>query len=164
LTPIRQSHTRALIELAMMMGRTVCIADPEAAKARDAQMLAMRAAGAPAPSVSTPPIGEGCVLKESAHAGSYFPQPINAEGGVSRLDDALGPGAWLISRGAASAADMHLLRQVSTSDPSLAPFRDALDHWLSSHGAGAVLVRPDRYIFGVGEAGALARAWQEQLQ
>ncbi|MDZ4776847.1 MAG: bifunctional 3-(3-hydroxy-phenyl)propionate/3-hydroxycinnamic acid hydroxylase [Alphaproteobacteria bacterium] len=158
----RDPHARAFIQLAMMMGRTVCIADPEMAKARDAQMLAARAAGAPAPSAAAPPLGDGCVLRNSAHAGDYFPQPTSADDSLSRLDDTLGSGAWLISRAAAASAGGQGLRHVSLDDLTLAPFRDALDHWLSSH--DAVLVRPDRYIFGVGEADALARAWREHLQ
>jgi len=42
--PEREPNVRAIIGLAMMMGRTVCINDPDAAATRDAQMLAARAA------------------------------------------------------------------------------------------------------------------------
>jgi 2-polyprenyl-6-methoxyphenol hydroxylase-like FAD-dependent oxidoreductase len=43
----REPHTRALVELAIGMGRVVCTLDSDAAAERDAQMLAQRAAGAP---------------------------------------------------------------------------------------------------------------------
>jgi 3-(3-hydroxy-phenyl)propionate hydroxylase len=33
----------------------------------------------------------------------------------------------------------------------LAPFQDSIADWLKRHNAGAVLVRPDRYVFGTGE-------------
>ncbi len=160
----REPHARALIQLAMMMGRTVCIADPEAAMARDAQMLAARAAGAPPPSALSPPIGEGCVLKGSAQAGAYFPQPTTSDNDVSRLDDALGPTAWLISSTPdVTAPATPSLQCVSTFDPALIRFRDTLEQWLRRHNSSAVLVRPDRYIFGVGDADTLARAWQEHM-
>lgn len=163
----RDPHARALIQLAMMMGRTVCIADPQAAQARDAQMLAARAAGVPGPDVtSMPPLGEGCTLKGAALAGAYFPQPLARDGGA-RLDDVLGRDAWLIERTPAAAATAAVqqrgLRRVSIDDAAIAPFHDALDGWLRRHDGDAVLVRPDRYVFGVGDAAALARAWQAQF-
>jgi len=160
----REPHARALIGLAMMMGRTVCIADPVAAKARDEQMLAARAAGAATGAPPITPIGVGCVLAGSPSAGDYFIQPISTGQPVSRLDDALGSGAWLISRSAAPQENAQGLRCVALNEPVVAPFREALDQWLSRHEADAVLVRPDRYIFGVGGAMMLARAWHEQLQ
>lgn len=156
----RDPHARAFIGLAMMMGRTVCIADPDAARARDAQMLAARASGAPAPDAAAPPLGDGCVLKGSTLAGHYFPQPVSAADTVSRLDDALGAGAWLIGRAGAQAGAAQGLRRVSLDDGILSPFRDTLEHWLARHDADAVLVRPDRYIFGTGDAADLAHAWR----
>lgn len=160
----REPHARELIQFAIMMGRVVCISDPEAAKARDAQMLAARAAGAPSRGApSMPAIGGGCVVEGAAEAGKYFPQPVVPGKDVLRLDDTLGPCAWLISCNAASASTQGL-RHVSLDDPILAPFGDTLERWLSRNGAEAVLVRPDRYIFGTGKAVELARAWQEKLQ
>lgn len=160
----RDPHARAYIQLAMMMGRTVCIADPEAARARDAHMLAARASGETPPSMAPPPIGEGCRLGDSVLAGEYFPQPVVAGESTTRLDDVLGVGAWLISRTSPAAPAGKGLRCTSLGDPILAPFRDALEQWLGNHQVDAVLVRPDRYIFGAGDADMLARAWQEQMQ
>ncbi len=160
----REPHARALIGLAMMMGRTVCIADPAAAKARDDQMLAARAAGAATGAPPVTPIGAGCVLPGSPSAGNYFIQPVSTAQTVTRLDDTLGSGAWLISRSAAPKEAKLSLRCVALNEPLVAPFRDALEHWLSRHNADAVLVRPDRYIFGVGAADMLARAWHERLE
>lgn len=160
----RDPHARALIGLAMMMGRTVCIADPVAAKVRDEQMLAARAAGGPSGAPPITPIGPGCVLQGSACAGDYFIQPVSTGQTVSRLDDALRSGPWLISRSDTPREAAQILQHIALTDPVVAPFRDTLDQWLRRHDADAVLVRPDRYIFGLGEAGALARAWHEQLQ
>ncbi len=174
----RAPHARALIELAMMMGRTVCIADPEAAKARDDQMLAARAAGAPSGDLPAPTIGDGSLHKGSTGVGTYFPQP---SAGSSRLDDVLGPGAWLISRRGSSnqrgggfgswlmgrtrnaVAPECGLTERSLDDPQLSAFKQALDHWLSAHDAEGVLVLPDRYVFGTGDPGALREAWIRKL-
>ncbi|HRD29776.1 MAG TPA: hypothetical protein PLO65_15870, partial [Caulobacter sp.] len=75
-------------------------------------------------------------------AGEYFPQPW---AGGSRMDDLLGEAAWLIRR------DQLVGR--------LAPFAGDLSRWFSGRDGEAVLVRPDRYVFGVGEPEALAAAW-----
>ncbi len=147
--PEREPNLRATIEMAIMMGRTVCITDPAAAAMRDAQMLAARAAGqSPDGALEYPPIASGLILAGSPGAGSYLPQPVAEDG--SRLDDVLGMGEWLISR-----ADL--------DQPRLAPYRTALASWLDHHAAAAVLVRPDRYVYGTGESTALAASWKAAM-
>jgi 3-(3-hydroxy-phenyl)propionate hydroxylase len=155
----REAHVRPIISLAMMMGRTVCIADPIAAKARDEQMLAARAAGSsPDGAVSNPPLGNGYLMAGSAEAGTYFPQFVTSQN--QRLDDVLGSGAWLITRSLPKASKVaHGLHAFALDDPRLVPFRSQLEVWLARHSAQAVLVRPDRYVFGVGAADVLAREW-----
>jgi 3-(3-hydroxy-phenyl)propionate hydroxylase len=78
------------------------------------------------------------------------------------MDDCLGDGACLISRASvgATAAGVRLL-ELDTEE--LAPFRPALLGWLDQHAAEAVLVRPDRYVFGTGAARVLLDAWAESL-
>ena len=157
----RDPHARSFIQLAMMMGATVCIADPDAARARDAQMLAARAAGASAPRVAaSPTLGAGCMLPDCAHAGAYFPQLRASNDGQSRLDDTLGAGAWLISRTTPTGETTSNLKSVALDAPELAPFRDAFAKWLQEHDAEAILVRPDRYVFGAGAAQTLHAAWR----
>lgn len=144
----RGPNLRATIEMAVMMGRTVCITDPAAAAVRNEQMLAARAAGmSPDGHVAYPPIMEGAILIGSAGAGSYFPQPV-MDG--QRLDAVLGSGSWLLDRERLAA-------------PDLAPFREVLEGWFDSHKAEAVLVRPDRHVFGTGSKEALAASWQALL-
>ncbi len=148
----RGPHVRATIDMAVMMGRTVCITDPDAARLRDEQMLAARAAGhSPDGTVSYPPLAGGMILVGSTGAGSYFPQP-EIEG--HRLDDVLGPGPWLLT--------LSETREGATpvKSPALARFADALTAWLDAHQAEAVLVRPDHYVFGTGAAAHLAHAWR----
>lgn len=157
----REPHVRAIIGLAMMMGRTVCLLDPEAATMRDAQMIAARAAaGGPAEPAGWPPFPAGCILAGAAAVGSYFPQSVANDG--TRLDDVAGAGAWLIVR-ADPPADHQDLTVLSLGGERLAGFRSALSQWLDSVGADAVLVRPDRYVFGTGDAATLVRAWRDRV-
>lgn len=150
----RDPHVRPIIAMAMMMGRTVCITDPEAARARDEQMLAARGQP-PAGGLGHQPFASGCLLAGNAAAGSYFPQPVVAE---QKLDDVLGTGPWLIARSKtlSSASDV-TLAQTAT----LGAFGAPLEAWLDRHDAEAVLVRPDRYVFGTGAPDALLRAWSD---
>jgi 3-(3-hydroxy-phenyl)propionate hydroxylase len=156
----REPHVRAFIDLALMMGRTVCITDPAAAAARDAAMLAAREAdGRPGGAMDAPALGRGLLDPGSLAAGQAFPQPWTPDG--ARLDDVLGPGAWLIGDTVPLCAVG--AGSFSLSDARLAPFATEIGAWLDSQDARAVLVRPDRYVFGVGDPGTLAHAWRRAL-
>ena len=160
----REPHVRAAIELAIGMGRVVCTLDPDAAGQRDAAMLAAQAGGAPAlPPMTPSPFASGCVLAGSASAGELFPQPTVGEGPVRlRMDDRLGDEAWLVVRAGAGQATAGL-RVLALDAEELAPFRTALLAWLDRRQAEAVLVRPDRYVFGAGAPRTLLDAWRAGL-
>lgn len=155
----REPHVRTYIELAIGMGRVVCTLDREVAAQRDAGLLAQRAAGvAPLPPVSPAPLSGAGVMAGAAGAGALFPQPVAGPAEArQRLDEALGEGPWLIAREPAPGA-------VALTEPRLAPFREALAGWLDHHEAKAVLVRPDRYVFGAGEPQALLSAYRQALR
>jgi len=161
--PEREPHVRTLIELAIGMGRVVCMLDPAAAAARDRDMLARRRTGEPSlPPPRPAPFASGCILAGTAGAGALFSQPIcGVAGDRVRLDDVMGDGAWLISRRPTSCEGDMLACDLA--DGSLAPFRPAIEAWLHAHDAPAVLVRPDRYVFGTGTAASLAAAWAGAL-
>ncbi|WP_088310970.1 bifunctional 3-(3-hydroxy-phenyl)propionate/3-hydroxycinnamic acid hydroxylase MhpA [Novosphingobium sp. B 225] len=145
----REPNLRAMIQMAIMMGQTVCITDPAAAEARNQKMLAARAAGqSPDGNIAYPPISSGLILAGSAGAGSYFPQPV-VDG--QRLDDVTGIGAWLLTR-------------AGLDEPKIAPFRTALEQWLDVQQAEAVLIRPDRHVFGTGNAAMLTEQWEAVLR
>ena len=93
-------------------------------------------------------------------AGAYFPQPIGGAA-PTRLDDALGGGAWLITRTPTDAIED--LTSVALDAPAVAPFRTALTRWFDAHAVDAVLVRPDRHVFGTGAPDTLAAAWRAQM-
>ncbi|NWH08092.1 MAG: bifunctional 3-(3-hydroxy-phenyl)propionate/3-hydroxycinnamic acid hydroxylase [Alphaproteobacteria bacterium] len=166
--PEREENARALIEFAIMMGQTVCTTDKEAAAKRDAQMLALRKAqpdSNAAPPV--PPIAAGIILKGSVKAGSYFPQVLGEGADAARLDDVLGPGAWLLTREKVdlrSCEGLRVpLRPATLGSAELSPFAAPLHAWFDNHGVSAVIVRPDRYIFGTGGPVALIKAWGEMI-
>lgn len=143
--PERAPNLRATIDMAIMMGKTVCITSKWGAFVRDMKFKLGRALGKlPDGPPAYPPISAGIIAAGTAGAGSYFPQPITADG--TRLDDVLGAGHWLIARDDLAA-------------PRLAPFADQLAGWMDKHAAQAVLVRPDRYVFGTGPAEQLTKAW-----
>ncbi|MDP3737519.1 MAG: bifunctional 3-(3-hydroxy-phenyl)propionate/3-hydroxycinnamic acid hydroxylase [Hyphomonadaceae bacterium] len=159
----REPHIRAIIGTAIMMGRTVCITDPAAARVRDQQMLAARAATGAAPHApANPPMAAGCIMG-GPPAGAYFPQFVSGAASSQRFDDALGAGAWLIAR-TAVATVAGGPRGFALADIRLDPYRDQLLRWLDKHAVEAVLVRPDRYIFGAGEPHKLLAAWATQLK
>jgi 3-(3-hydroxy-phenyl)propionate hydroxylase len=99
------------------------------------------------------------MLTDLPGAGALFPQTVSASGW---LDDHLGQGAWLIGRDLPVVRDAGL-RGVALGDPVLAPFAGPVAAWLDSHQADAVLVRPDRHVFGTGPAAILLGRWQEML-
>jgi 3-(3-hydroxy-phenyl)propionate hydroxylase len=127
-------------------------------------MLAARAAGqqpVPPPDLQ---IGPGAFMKGAPRAGDIFPQDIV---GGTYLDDILGPGAWLIARRAGDIAGLKnaaLARIESLDGAALRPFAAKLAALLDAHSSDAVLVRPDRYTFGAGNARELSNAYAAALR
>jgi len=152
----REPHVRVIIETSIAFGRTVCVLDPAAAAARDAGMIAARASGERPAMIAYPPLRGGCFLDDGA-AGSLFIQPI-VDG--ERLDERLGAGAWLISRSATSVTTPGLTFILIES---LDGFATPLSEWLDAQEAEAVLVRPDRHVFGVGVTPDLIMHWRAKL-
>lgn len=143
--PERAPNLRATIDMAIMMGKTVCITSKWGALVRDLKFkLARKLGKLPDGPPAYPPISAGKIMAGSPGAGSYFPQAIAADG--TMLDEVLGLGHRVIAR-----ADL--------ATPPLAPFAGQIGAWLDKLGAEAVLVRPDRYVFGTGPAQELAKAW-----
>jgi 3-(3-hydroxy-phenyl)propionate hydroxylase len=155
----REPHTRAIIETAIAMGQTVCLLDQAAAAARDSAMLARKAAGEQDVSMAYPDL-HGGLLTDTPFAGALFPQPV-VDG--LPLDKVLGKGAVLIARdlpGEVVAA----LRALALDDAALAPFVEPIAAWLERAGTSAVLIRPDRHVFGTGDAGWLLEQWRKMLR
>jgi len=159
----REPHVRAVTETAIAMGRVVCMPDPEMAAQRDAMMLAQRAAGEQPVPPADPQPGPGVFIAGATRAASIFPQD---EIGGRRLDDVMGRGAWLIARRGADVAGVssRLISRVEALDGDrLKPFAAKLGAYLDGAGADAVIVRADRYVFGVGSVQGLIRAWEKAI-
>ena len=158
----RRPHVKAIIDLALMMGRTVCILDPHAADMRNKAMLAQRANAPPdvaGEGFAFPALTGAGILAGSAAAGELFLQPWH---GDQRFDDVAGPGAWLITT--QTAEPVAGIRLFDLTDPSMNGFAGSFKSWLAKHNVSSVLVRPDRYVFGTGNPDDLIRAWRYALQ
>ena len=153
----REPHVRAIMDKAIEMGKLVCTLDPELAAIRDNKMLA-------APSVRKPemlpPFSAGWLLSGSAAAGKLFPQAVTVDDPRVYLDDVMGRDAWLLVRRGS-------LPEVSSELPiraaRLADLPGALakmtEEWLIEHDIETILVRPDHYVFGTGDARRLIEAF-----
>jgi 3-(3-hydroxy-phenyl)propionate hydroxylase len=155
----REPHVRGIIERAIELGKLVCTLDPEVAAQRDEQMLAMRAAGLTPPAPPPSPLQNGCLMG-GPESGGLFIQPV--VNGI-RLDDKLGIGACLITVNPATRA-LGQIKQFSIAAKRSEPLVPPLLGWLEERGVEAVLIRPDRYVFGIGKADDLVDGWQASLR
>ena len=163
----RDPHVRFIIEGAIGMGRVVCVLDEQAAHMRDQGMKAARAAKGETvdPMPGLPGINGGCLTK-SNRAGELFPQAMQActtTGLCGRFDDLARDGFWLITRDSAPATTPANVRHIDLTR-DIADESGRLDEWFETTGAEAVLVRPDRYIFGTGKPADLIAALTASLR
>lgn len=152
----REPHVRAIIEQSVANGRYICVLDPVEANARDERMRELMRHPAPhAPKTwrdTIPGLTAG-VLDHSGLSqatGLLFPQPWvrKADGRRMRLDDAIGADWALIVRdGKQAPAGSDVATFVVGED--FADETGALGSWFEAFDTDAVLVRPDRYVFGV---------------
>lgn len=160
----REPHVRAFVDLAIAMGRVVCILDPAQAAKRDAHMLRTGEFPPSAKSQPARPVDIETSRDADPLAGTPFPQFRESAGEREALsDDVLGRGAVIIHRGAlgSEAADCPAsLRSVDVDADDGAPFDHDIARWLEAQQVEAVIVRPDRYVFGSGEAQELVSAWK----
>jgi 2-polyprenyl-6-methoxyphenol hydroxylase-like FAD-dependent oxidoreductase len=160
-TEERQPHNEWVIRFAVELGKVVCQLDPEAAAQRDG---ALRQADGPPP-LEFPPLSGGAVrsgTEDDPLAGQLSVQGIVAvDGREGRFDDVVGRGWALIAVAGDPLEHLDpeqrgLLDRMGATIASLDPasrggVADAdgrLTAWLDAHGAHAVLVRPDFYVFG----------------
>ena len=142
----RSPHVHAFIELAVRLGDIIQATDPDKARERDAKFKA----GAPEIfEFPSPRLGPGVLHGDAAPVGQPFPQPVLGDGQL--LDAHIGNRFAVIGQPAVvhgvSDATRKLWQQndvavMATSEP-------ALLEWLQRHDAGAIMLRPDRYILGL---------------
>jgi len=163
----RGAHVRELTARIKAIGEYICERDPEAARARDARLLAE--GGGTARTVTrqeiVPPLSTGFLARAPHPAnGTLFPQPwVRATGsdgtGWRRLDAVAGAGWRLVLRGDVAAPAVPGLTALRIGGPGGLPGgmeeRDGvLAAWFARHGAAAAIVRPDHYVFGAAADGA----------
>jgi 2-polyprenyl-6-methoxyphenol hydroxylase-like FAD-dependent oxidoreductase len=155
----RIPHVRALIDLAVALGRVICVADPEEAAARDRRMIAeARERKAPVPA-HLPPIGPGCFAATPA-AGALFVQDRVRRGGETGLfDDVVGSGFALVSPAGDPAAQLGpelaaffaslggVAAHVAAGGP-VTDLNDGYARWFAEQGVAVALQRPDFHVFG----------------
>lgn len=175
----RSPHVRSLIDLAVALGRVICVPDAEQAADRDRRMIAeARERKAPVPA-QLPPLGPGCFQPRDPAAGRLFVQDRVRRGAALGLfDDVVGRGWALVSPLGDPAARL---------DPELAAFFASIGgvgahvaadgpiedvgggyaRWFGEHGAAVALQRPDFHVFGTAPAldgaAALVAALRERL-
>lgn len=188
----RKPHVRAVVATAKDFGLIIGELDPAAAAARDARLLAELRSGR-AQTIRQkfiPDLQHGVIAAGAPAAGILFVQPLvrRDDGSTVRLDDLLAPGFAIVAASTsvidgispASLAVWQSLggQRVVVGAPANEKVAGGVDvwaeaepllaDWLRRNGVGAVIVRPDRYVFGgarsAGELEALIELLTGQLQ
>lgn len=137
----RRPHVHAFIDLAVRLGDIIQTTDPQVAAERDRRFSQSREPeGFDFPQ---PQLGPGARDEAGSPVGFPFPQSLLADG--TRLDDRVGQRFAVIG-------ERDVLSRIHWKDEDVALIEaetEAMSDWLSQHGARAVIVRPDRYVFGI---------------
>ena len=160
----RQPQTEWVISFAIELGKVLCELDPMAAAERDA---AVRGADAPPPPVEFPPLTDGVIHRAPDGAPDPLAGALSVQGRVAvdgregLFDDVVGRGWALITadgdplevlddeqRDTLAALDATVASLDPGAPGGVADADGRLTGWLGHHGAHAVLVRPDFYVFG----------------
>jgi flavoprotein hydroxylase len=156
----RIPQVRAVINFSIELGRVICVADPTAAAARDAAMVAAAKETGLTPPLPTPAIGAGLRLDGDPLAGQLFLQATVRRGDTSgRFDDVVGRGWTLLSP--ADDPARHLAPDLTAFFSSIGGMsvhvgpggrvwdvNGSYARWFATAGVAVVLQRPDFHIFG----------------
>jgi 2-polyprenyl-6-methoxyphenol hydroxylase-like FAD-dependent oxidoreductase len=156
----RVPHVRALIDLAVALGRVICVPDPAEAAARDRRMIAEQRERKEAVSTELPALGPGCFADGGAAARRLFVQDRVRRGGAAGLfDDVVGRGFALVSPhgdpartlGSELAAFFESIGGITAHVAPGGPVTDlggGYARWFGEQGAAVALQRPDFAVFG----------------
>lgn len=160
----RAPHVQSITEIAVFMGQLVCTQDDARAAARDRDMTAKPEADRFSAMPGLAGLASGIVAGH-ASAGAVFPEPWLGEGASRRrLDEDAGLAPLLVTRGPVAASLTSRFAAgggFAIEAGALADAEGDLEALMA--GAGAILVRPDRHVFGCGEAAGLLDAWDAYL-
>jgi 3-(3-hydroxy-phenyl)propionate hydroxylase len=187
----RRPHVRAIVEAAKAFGRIVGELDPAAAVARDAELAGQLARGEAEtirqryiPGLTVGIIATDPTGNPEQAAGSLFVQPrIRASNGkTSRFDDIIKPRFLLATtRSQAqswlSPSSLRLLQRLDAEQVVIteeegveqSPIHHVIEteglfaSWAKQQACDAVVVRPDRYVYGVASDAGTLNALVERL-
>ncbi|HEV3426997.1 MAG TPA: bifunctional 3-(3-hydroxy-phenyl)propionate/3-hydroxycinnamic acid hydroxylase [Paraburkholderia sp.] len=178
--PERCNHVREIIDFSIELGKVICITDPQAAAARDRDMLAAQATpGFAAPQAPQPRLGAGFYDADASGSGLLTPQGIVEFNGRRGLfDDVFGVHFALVARDQAVLDTLSHANRLALEEQGVivthfgaggfVDVQGIYADYLAKHAAVAVLARPDFYSFGaardVQALDALVDAWREALQ
>lgn len=159
----RDAHAHELVDWAVAVGKLMdALADLEAGRLEGAPPDDLMRSGY-GQGRTSPPLREGLVVGEQVSdagvTGYLFNQPTvtDASGREAMLDEWLGRGFAVVGRDTASLAmsedSRAKLRRLGAGTIDLSKYRLVAGEWdrlFANH--GAVIVRPDRYVFGVTDA------------
>ncbi|MBB5499790.1 3-(3-hydroxy-phenyl)propionate hydroxylase [Paraburkholderia sp. MM5384-R2] len=143
----RSPHVREFIKTAVQLGSVIQTTRPELASSRDSEMsAAIRNFVTPQPK-----LGPGACLDEpSGVVGQIAPQPRLADGRL--LDDVVGYRFALVVLPELLAECSDISSRAAQAGVEIVACEGAaVREWLASTGASAVLIRPDRYVYGVAQ-------------
>jgi 2-polyprenyl-6-methoxyphenol hydroxylase-like FAD-dependent oxidoreductase len=153
----RLAHVRNAIDFSISLGRVICVADADEAKARDERMIGEER-GRSAP-LSLPPPGLAGGVLGPGGGGLFVQDRVAHRGRTGLFDDVVGRGFVLASPQGdpAAALDPELaawFASIGGRTAHVAPGAPVDDangtyaRWLRGAGAAVALVRPDFYVFG----------------
>ena len=170
----RRPHVEQIIDIAVAVGRDICLLDPAAAAERDQRMREAAANGTELQTTfqAVPPL-RGGLFTTTTGAGELFPQPaVRTTASTQALfDDVVGDEVAMVATSSAArelrpladelAMPLIVAEDASTEPGLLAAVSGDLDRWLAERQARVAIVRPDRYVHGtahdLGEAETMAR-------
>lgn len=182
----REPHVRWVVQKAIELGRVQTVRDPAVATARDARLLAQRAADQRPAKIRVPGLECGFLSRVSgAGRGELSVQGfVDGGSGRDRLDTVVGTGFHFLATtearrhleraGAADALRAAGITVVGIGQRAVGR-RDVADEttildvdgtyaeWFSEHGWVAVAIRPDFYVYGGGGDLAAADALAAEL-
>ncbi|MFG1687851.1 bifunctional 3-(3-hydroxy-phenyl)propionate/3-hydroxycinnamic acid hydroxylase [Nonomuraea sp. NPDC049269] len=162
----REPHVRAVVEKGIELGQLQTIRDPEAAAARNRELLARRARRQEQEKIRFPGLASGFLAETSAAGrGALSIQGVVGDGlRRDRFDEIVGRGFRLLvtepvrrdlerdglvaALEAAGVRVVALTPQPTAGGDVVSDVDGTYQAWFAEHGCCAVAVRPDFYVFG----------------
>jgi hypothetical protein len=164
--PEREASTRATVVESMRVAQNVIERDPEKAKRRDAQLIAMQAeidkGNKPLIAFRVPGYAQGCVDEGHSAAGQPFVQGRVRRGGAKGLfDDVVGNGFVIVARNGHPSAVLsepdrafwaalggHIAVLGGAGPHGIEDLEGRYGAMMDAYGCDVLLARPDYYLFG----------------